>query len=162
LQWLLGGFAEGRGDLAAAKQRYTAAYQIDPTQAGVLGALSRLAIRQHDAESARRFLRTLLLQSFDEKAAGITKAEVYLELGNLHRQAGENAEGAQHVRARPRNRSQERSAETGTCLDPEVSGRRGHRGAESAEVGRKGKGSGSEIRKPSRSCPSLRPLCSLW
>ena len=90
LQWLLGSFAEGRGDLAAAKQRYTAAYQIDPTQAGVLGALSRLAIRQHDAESARRFLRTLLLQSFDEKAAGITKAEVYLELGNLHRQAGEN------------------------------------------------------------------------
>jgi tetratricopeptide (TPR) repeat protein len=91
LQWLLGSFAEGRGDLAAAKQRYTAAYQIDPTQAGVLGALSRLAIRQHDAESARRFLRTLLLQSFDEKAAGITKAEVYLELGNLHRQAGENS-----------------------------------------------------------------------
>jgi tetratricopeptide (TPR) repeat protein len=90
LQWMLGGFAEGRGDLAAAKQRYTAAYQIDPTQAGVLGALSRLSIRQHDAESARRFLRTLLLQSFDEKAAGITKAEVYLELGNLHRQAGEN------------------------------------------------------------------------
>ena len=90
LQWLLGGFAEARGDMAAAKQRYTAAYQIDPTQAGVLGALSRLAIRQRDAESARRFLRTLLLQSFDEKAAGITKAEVYLELGNLHRQAGEN------------------------------------------------------------------------
>jgi tetratricopeptide (TPR) repeat protein len=90
LQWLLGGFAESRGDLAAAKQRYTAAYQIDPTQAGVLGALSRLALRQHDVESARRFLRTLLLQSFDEKAAGITKAEVYLALGNLHREAGEN------------------------------------------------------------------------
>jgi tetratricopeptide (TPR) repeat protein len=32
----------------------------------------------------------LLLQSFDEKAAGITKAEVYLALGNLHREAGEN------------------------------------------------------------------------
>ena len=91
LQWLLGSFAEARGDLAAAKLRYTAAYQIDPTQAGVLGALSRLAIRQRDAESARRFLRTLLLQSFDEKVAGITKAEVYLALGNLHREAGENA-----------------------------------------------------------------------
>ena len=90
LQWLLGSYAEGRGDLATAKQRYTAAYQIDPTQAGVLGALSRLSIRQHDAESARRYLRTLLLQSFDEKAAGITKAEVYLALGNLHREAGEN------------------------------------------------------------------------
>jgi tetratricopeptide (TPR) repeat protein len=48
-------------------------------------------LRQRDAESARRYLRTLLLQSFDEKAAGITKAEVYLALGNLHREAGENA-----------------------------------------------------------------------
>jgi Flp pilus assembly protein TadD len=91
LQCLLGGFAEARGDLATAKQRYTAAYQIDPTQARVLGALARLSLRQNDAEAARRFLRTLLLQSFDEKAAGITKAEVYLALGNLHRQAGENA-----------------------------------------------------------------------
>jgi tetratricopeptide (TPR) repeat protein len=91
LQWQLGSFAEARGDLATAKQRYTAAYQIDPTQAAVLGALSRLSLRQHDVESARRFLRTLLLQSFDEKAAGLTKAQVYLELGNLHREAGENA-----------------------------------------------------------------------
>ena len=91
LQWLLGSFAEARGDLAAAKQRYTAAYQIDPTQARVLGALARLSLRGNDAESARRYLRTLLLQSFDEKAAGITKPEVYLHLGNLHRQAGENA-----------------------------------------------------------------------
>jgi len=91
LQWLLGSFAEARGDLAAAKQRYAAAYQIDPTQARVLGALARLSLRGNDAESARRYLRTLLLQSFDEKAAGITKPEVYLHLGNLHRQAGENA-----------------------------------------------------------------------
>ncbi len=90
LQFMLGGFAETRGDWATAKQRYVAAYQIDPTQAGVLGALSRLSIRQRDGESARRYLRTLLLQSFDEKAAGITKAEVYLALGNLHREAGEN------------------------------------------------------------------------
>lgn len=91
LQTLLGTFAEGRGDLVAAKQHYTAAYQIDPTQASVLGALSRLSLRQRDVESARRYLRTLLLQTFDEKAAGITKSQVYLELGNLHRQAGENA-----------------------------------------------------------------------
>jgi Flp pilus assembly protein TadD len=91
LQCLLGTFAEARGDLTVAKQRYTASYQVDPTQARVLGALARLSLRQNDAESARRFLRTLLLQSFDEKAAGITKAEVYLALGNLHRDAGENA-----------------------------------------------------------------------
>ena len=91
LQYQLGSFAEARGDLAAAKQRYAAAYQIDPTQASVLGALARLSLRQRDAESARRYLRTLLLQSFDEKAAGITKSEVYLALGELHREAGENA-----------------------------------------------------------------------
>jgi tetratricopeptide (TPR) repeat protein len=91
IQCALGVFAEARGDLAVAKQRYAAAYQIDPTQAAVLGALSRLSIRQHDSESARRYLRTLLLQSFDEKAAGMTKGEVYLALGDLHREAGENA-----------------------------------------------------------------------
>jgi tetratricopeptide (TPR) repeat protein len=91
LQYLLGSFAEARGDLAVAKQRYTGSYQIDPTQAAVLGALARLSLRQSDAEAARRYLRTLLLQTFDEKAAGITKAEVYLALGNLHKEAGENA-----------------------------------------------------------------------
>ena len=91
LQSVLGNFAEARGDLDLAKQRYATAYQIDPTQASVLGALSRLSLRQNDVESARRYLRTLLLQSFDEKAAGITKAQVYLELGNLHREAGEYA-----------------------------------------------------------------------
>jgi len=57
----------------------------------VLGALARLSMRQGDSELARRYLRTLLLQTFDEKAAGITKAEVYLALGKLHRDAGENA-----------------------------------------------------------------------
>jgi len=91
LQCTLGHYAEARGDLAAAKLRYTSAYQIDPTQAAVLGALSRLSIRQHDTDSARRYLRTLLLQTFDEKSAGITKAEVYLALGDLHREAGEHS-----------------------------------------------------------------------
>jgi golgin subfamily B member 1 len=103
----LGNFAEARGDLALAKQRFTSAYQIDPTQASVLGALSRLALRQRDVESARRYLRTLLLQSFDEKAAGITKAQVYLELGNLHREAGENVKARnmyeRGLEAEPRN-----------------------------------------------------------
>jgi Tfp pilus assembly protein PilF len=107
LQAVLGSFAEARDDLDMAKQRYAAAYQIDPTQASVLGALSRLALRQRDVESARRYLRTLLLQSFDEKAAGITKAQVYLELGNLHLQAGENAKARnmyeRGLEAEPRN-----------------------------------------------------------
>jgi tetratricopeptide (TPR) repeat protein len=91
LKCQLGSFAETRGDLRLAQQRYAAAFQIDPTQSVVLGSLARLALRQNDPESSRRYLRTLLLQNFDEKAAGITKAEVFLELGRLHLLSGEKA-----------------------------------------------------------------------
>jgi len=89
LQILLGGFAEARGDLAAAKQRFLAAYQIDPTQATTLVALAHLAVEQNDIENARKYYRTLLLQSFDEKAVGLSKAQIYLALGKLHQEAGE-------------------------------------------------------------------------
>ncbi len=89
LQFLLGGFAETRGDLAMAKQRFLAAYQIDPTQATTLAALAHLAVAQNDSENARKYYRTLLLQSFDEKAVGLSKAQIYLALGKLHQEAGE-------------------------------------------------------------------------
>lgn len=91
LQVLLGRFAETRGDLAAAKQRFLAAYQIDPTQAPTLAALAALAVAQNDSENARKYYRTLLLQSFDEKAVGLSKAQIYLALGKLHQEAGEMA-----------------------------------------------------------------------
>ena len=55
----------------------------------MVASLGRLALKQNDAEKARRYFRALLLQSFDEKAAGITKAEVYLALGRLHLEANE-------------------------------------------------------------------------
>ena len=89
LQVLLGGFAETRGDLAVAKQRFLAAYQIDPTQVTTLVALANLAAAQNDAENARKYYRTLLLQSFDEKAVGLGKAQIYFALGKLHQEAGE-------------------------------------------------------------------------
>jgi tetratricopeptide (TPR) repeat protein len=89
LQVVLGGFARTRGDLALAKQRYLAAYQIDPTQATTLVALANLAVAQNDAESARKYFRTLLLQTFDEKAVGLSKAQIYLALGKLHLEGGE-------------------------------------------------------------------------
>ena len=89
LQVLLGGFAETRGDLAMAKQRFLAAYQIDPTQATTLAALANLASAQNDSENARKYYRTLLLQSFDEKAVGLGKAQIYFALGKLHQEAGE-------------------------------------------------------------------------
>jgi tetratricopeptide (TPR) repeat protein len=89
LQQLLGGLAESRGDGKAAAERYQAAYQLDPAHAGTLAALGRLALADKDIEKARKVYRSLLLQSFDEKAAGITKAQVYLTLGKLHVQANE-------------------------------------------------------------------------
>jgi Tfp pilus assembly protein PilF len=89
LQQVLGTLAEGRGDLALAEQRLSAAYQLDPTHAATLAALARIASRRNDAEKARRFYRSLLLHNFDEKSVGVTKAEVYFALGKLHLQAGE-------------------------------------------------------------------------
>ncbi len=89
LQVLLGGYAQTRGDLAAAKQRFLAAYQIDPTQVPTLVALANLASAQNDAENARKYFRTLLLQSFDEKAVGLRKSQIYLALGKLHLEASE-------------------------------------------------------------------------
>jgi tetratricopeptide (TPR) repeat protein len=91
LQRALGGIAESQGNPAQALQRFEAAYQLDPTQPAVVASLGKLALQQNDAEKARRFFRALLLQSFDEKAAGITKGEVYLALGRLHLQANEGA-----------------------------------------------------------------------
>jgi tetratricopeptide (TPR) repeat protein len=85
----LGGIAEAKGDRVLALDRYGAAYKLDPGHAGTLAALGRLALAQNDLETARRYYRSLLLQSFDEKSAGITKAGVYLALGRIHLLAGE-------------------------------------------------------------------------
>lgn len=89
LQQVLGTLAEARGDLKLAEDRLAAAYQLDPTHAATLAALARIAARRNDPEKARRFYRSLLLHNFDEKAVGVTKAEVYFALGKLHLQAGE-------------------------------------------------------------------------
>ena len=85
----LGAVAEAKHDYAQASERYTAAYKLDPGHPGTLAALGRLALANHDLEGARRFFRSLLLQTFDENTAGITKAGVYLALGQIHLMSGE-------------------------------------------------------------------------
>ena len=87
----LGAVAEAKGDAALASERYTAAYKLDPGHPGTLAALGRLALANRDLEAARRYFRSLLLQTFDEKTSGITKASVYLALGQIHVLAGEGA-----------------------------------------------------------------------
>ena len=88
-QQRLGVIAESRGDFAAAAESFNAAYKLDPSHAGTLAALGRLALRENDVERARKFYRSLLLQNFDETSAGVSKAEVYLALGQIHVMARE-------------------------------------------------------------------------
>ncbi len=88
-QQRLGLIAESRGDYVAAAESFNAAYKLDPSHAGTLAALGRLALRENDVERARKFYRSLLLQNFDEASAGVSKAEVYLALGQIHVMARE-------------------------------------------------------------------------
>jgi tetratricopeptide (TPR) repeat protein len=85
----LGTLAEARGDMAGAAASFGAAYKLDPTHPATVAALGRLAFRSGDHDSARKYYRSLLLQSFDEQTAGVSKAEVYLMLGRMHVLANE-------------------------------------------------------------------------
>jgi tetratricopeptide (TPR) repeat protein len=80
----LGALAETRGDLAAAADSFGAAYKLDPGHPATLAALGRLAFKRDDFDAARKFYRSLLLQTFDEAATGVSKGEVYLMLGRMH------------------------------------------------------------------------------
>ena len=90
-QTRLGTIAEARGDTAAASASFDAAYKLDPSHPATIAALGRLAYRRSDFEAARKFYRSLLLQNFDDKTAGVSKSEVYLMLGRMHLLANEPA-----------------------------------------------------------------------
>ena len=80
----LGAIAIAEGKLDAASESFNAAYKLDPAHPLTLSALGRLAYEKNDHETARKFYRSLLLQSFDEATTGVSKAEVYLMLGRMH------------------------------------------------------------------------------
>ena len=73
----------------AAAASFNAAYKLDPSHPATIAALGRLAYRSSDFEAARKFYRSLLLQNFDDKTAGVSKSEVYLMLGRMHLLANE-------------------------------------------------------------------------
>ena len=85
----LGMLSEARGDMKGAADSFGAAYKLDPSHPATVAALGRLAFRAGDLENARKYYRSLLLQNFDEKTAGVSKAEVYLMLGRMHVLANE-------------------------------------------------------------------------
>jgi tetratricopeptide (TPR) repeat protein len=95
----LGALAERQGDSAAALKEYEEANKLDATHAATLASLGRLyfvaASQVTDAakalpewEKARKVYRSMLLQNLDP-SAGISKAEVYLQLGLIHARLGE-------------------------------------------------------------------------
>jgi tetratricopeptide (TPR) repeat protein len=88
-QTRLGTIAEMRGDAEGAAASFNAAYKLDPSHPATIAALGRLAYRRSDFEAARKFYRSLLLQNFDDKTAGVSKSEVYLMLGRMHLLANE-------------------------------------------------------------------------
>jgi tetratricopeptide (TPR) repeat protein len=88
LRFRLGAIAEKRGDDKTALGEYTSAHQIDPSHAQTMTALGRLYTTQSEWEKARGIYRKMLLQNLDP-AAGITKADVYLHLGEIHEKLNE-------------------------------------------------------------------------
>ena len=84
----VGAIAEARGDLKLAQEEYAAAHQIDPAHAPTMAALGRLHMAAAEWEKARGLYRKMLLQNLDP-AGGVTKADVYLALGEIHEKLNE-------------------------------------------------------------------------
>jgi pentatricopeptide repeat protein len=87
-QQRLAALREAAGDLPEALKAYEDAYRIDPSHAATMAGLARLYFATQDWEKARRVYRSMLLQNLDP-SVGVTKADVYLQLGLIHAQAGE-------------------------------------------------------------------------
>ena len=84
----LGAIAERQNDVNGALEQYNAAYAVDAGHMPTLIALGRLYMQQQNWEKARRIYRSMLLQNLDP-AGGVTRADVYLHLGEIHEKLGE-------------------------------------------------------------------------
>jgi tetratricopeptide (TPR) repeat protein len=88
-QQRIGGLREAAGDVAEALKSYEEAYRVDPSSGATLAGLGRLYMAQKDWDKAQRIYRSMLLQNLDP-SVGVSKADVYLQLGNVHVQKAEN------------------------------------------------------------------------
>lgn len=87
-QQRLGVLREATGDAAGALAAYEEAYRLDPTAGATMVGLGRIYFAQAEWEKARRVYRSMLLQNLDP-SVGVTKADVYLQLGLIHERLGE-------------------------------------------------------------------------
>jgi tetratricopeptide (TPR) repeat protein len=88
IHFRLGAIAEREGDVHKALEQYNAGYSIDAGHLPTLIALGRLYMAAADWEKARRIYRSMLLQNLDP-TSGVTRADVYLHLGEIHEKLGE-------------------------------------------------------------------------
>ncbi len=84
----LAGIFQAQGDAAKATSAYEEAFRIDPTNVRTMVGLGQLYMAAQDWDKARRVYRSMVLQNIDP-AIGVTKADVYFQLGQIHQAQGE-------------------------------------------------------------------------
>ncbi len=84
----VGGILEAQGDVDGALAAYEEAFRVNPTDTMTMAGLGRIYMARQTWDKARRVYRSMVLQNLDPDL-GITKAEVYYNLGMIHVQLGE-------------------------------------------------------------------------
>lgn len=79
----IAGIFHAQGDAEKSITAYEEAFRIDPTNVRTMVGLGELYMAKQDWEKSRRVYRSMVLQNIDP-AIGITKADVYFKLGQIH------------------------------------------------------------------------------
>ncbi|MEZ4225660.1 MAG: tetratricopeptide repeat protein [Polyangiaceae bacterium] len=82
------------GDTERALVELDKAFRIEPGNVAVLHKLGSVALQAGDMKKAQQMYRALLLQKLDDHSP-ITKAEVFMHLGEVHEKLGENSKAVQ-------------------------------------------------------------------
>ena len=82
------------GENQRAVEELDKTFRIEPGNVHVLKKLGQLALEMDDLKKAQQMFRALLLQRLDERSP-ISKAEVFMGLGEVHRRLGEKAKAVQ-------------------------------------------------------------------
>ena len=85
-----------RGESERALSELDRAFRIQPGNLQVLNQLGRLSLENNDLKKAQQMFRALLLQKLGDDAP-ITKAEVFMFLGQVHAGLGEKAKAVQNL-----------------------------------------------------------------
>ncbi|HUH00576.1 MAG TPA: tetratricopeptide repeat protein [Kofleriaceae bacterium] len=84
------GILESQGDIDGALAAYEEAFRVNPTDAETMAGLGRIYMAREAWDKARRVYRSMVLQNLDPDL-GVSKAEVYFNLGTIHLHMNEPA-----------------------------------------------------------------------